>query len=132
MSTILSSDFKNKSPKWLFAAVLLLSFFTFSGIALKLQAEQYAQRTTLVANPQTGLVRSISYTGALRRVYNNDSTRLFFAISTFNISRAYSCEVCTCINHLAVAYKYRPKTAFFLLVKNFTQNAGDYPVIHLG
>jgi len=131
MSTILSSDFKNKSSKWLFAVVLLLSFFCFSGIVLKPQAGPNVQRTTLVAN-QIGLSKVISYKRALRQVYNSYSTRSIFTISTFDISRIHSSQLCTCINSLSISYKCRSKIAFFFLVKNFTRNAGDYPVIHLG
>ena len=132
MNTILASDFKSKNSKWLYVVVLLLSFFTISGVVLKPQARLYVHRTTLVANPPTGFVRSINYKRALLEVYNNCSAHLIFTISTFAISRIYSRQICTCINYLAMAYDCRPKTTFFLRAKTFPQNSDDYSAIPLG
>jgi hypothetical protein len=132
MSNILTDKFKNNSSKWLFAAILLVSFFTFSGIVLKPQATLNVQRTTLVVNPQTSQPKIISYKRALLQAYSDFSALSIFTISTFDISRIHSSQVCTCINSLLMSYKCRPKTAFFFPVKIFPQNAGDYPVIHLG
>lgn len=132
MSRALRYKFKNNSSKWLLMAILLLSFFTFSGIVLKPQARLYVQQTTLVANPQTRFVRSISYKRAALGIYNGCSTRPFFAKSTFNISRMHSHQIRTCINSLEMSYRCRPKTAFFFPTKTFLQDASDYPIISLG
>jgi len=132
MSSILTSDFKNKCSKWLFAAILSVSFFTFSGIALKPQAGLNVHRTTLVANQQINLSKVISYKRALRQVYNSYSTLSIFTISTFDISRIHSRKVCTRINSVSMSYKSRTKTAFFFQIKAFPLNKGDYPSILLG
>jgi hypothetical protein len=132
MNIVPTSGSIDKRSKWLLAAILVLSFFTFSGIVLKPQAAGYVQRTTLHAYPRAVLVRSISYRRAQCQFYKNHSTRSFFTISTFDLSRIYSRQISNRINSLSMSYKSRPKTDFFFPVKTFPQNAGDHPALHLG
>jgi len=130
MSSILT--FKDNRSKWLFMAILLLSFFTYSGIVIKSRAKPYTQQSTLVANKQTSLSKVISYKRSLLQVYNSYSTLSIFTISTFDISRMYSRQVCTCINELSASYKSRPQTVFFYPVKTCPKNLVDYPATALG
>lgn len=132
MNYIFTDKLKNNRSKWLFIVILLVSFFTFSGIVLKPQVAFNVQRTTLIANPQKGFVKSISYKRAALGVYNCCSTRPFFTKSTFDISRMHNRQVCTCINRLEISYKCRPQTALFFPAKIFPQNVGDYPSTSLG
>ena len=127
MNTAPASGFKNKRSKWLFVVILLLSFFTFSGSVLKPPARLDVQRITIVANPQTGFVRSISYKRALRQVYNDNSTRFFFATSTFDINRLHCHQVRTRINCLLTSYRCRAKITFYPPLKTFPPNKSDYP-----
>ena len=132
MGSILKSDLKKKCSKWPFAVILLLSFFSFSGIIIQPRPGPYSQQTTLVTNPQISFVKSISYKRALRLTYSCYSASSFFTISTFDISRLHSRQIRTSIYNLSMSYKCRPRIVFFLPVKMLPQNAGDYPASLLG
>jgi|GEM_PF-1021509 len=132
MGSILKSDLKKKCFKWPFAVILLLSFFSFSGIVIQPRPGPNSQQITLVTNPQISFLKSINYKRALRQTRRHYSASSFFTISTFHISRLHSRQIRTSIYNLSVSYKCRPGIAFFLPLKTVPQNACDYPASLLG
>lgn len=67
---------KNYS-KWLFAAILILSFFNFSGFSISIaQIKSDTQQTGSLGNIKTQTAKSISYKRALSHI-NRSESRIF-------------------------------------------------------
>lgn len=61
--------YQNPFSKWLFAVVLLLSFFNFSGFSIApVQIKTDTQQTGLLGNPQRKPIKSVSYKSALNQL----------------------------------------------------------------
>lgn len=116
---------QNRFSKWLFAAILLLSFFTFSG--LELRAEQTSsdtQQTSFLGKAKFKSVKSIGYKRALNQVkhYQNH----FFPIN----SLCHLAQLHTLLLN-AKAGNYNPpllniqKISLFYRLKSVVQNDDD-------
>jgi len=105
--------------------MFLLSVFSFSGVAIQNQSDQFTLKTTLVVSPGNGYSRSISFTRA-------SIQPLSIAIPAFNICRLHSLQIKTRLERLSVSFASQPEVVRFYHVKTIPQNPGEVPAISLG
>lgn len=117
-------DLKSASSKWLFAVVLLLSFFSFSGFIAATQITLVKPQTTLIVRSDAGLSKSITLTRALVKTPVTEKQVLVF-IDLY--TRQTNVRLAVISNFCA-----QPKTALFYRVKAAPQNTSDEPAILLG
>ena len=115
-----TTRFKNVFLKCLFAIVLLLSFFTFSGFVAQTKTTLNKPQTTLVINPGLRQLKSINYKRALISLRFKD---LVVPIP-INISRLYSQQVKIRITTLISSY-IPLQTGLFYKPKTTPSNADD-------
>jgi hypothetical protein len=60
-------SYKNLIPKWLLAVILVLSFFSYSGITFADQYKPQTYQTNLQKDPEARLTKCIAYNRALAR-----------------------------------------------------------------
>jgi hypothetical protein len=127
MNNTLCHNLKNTFSKWLLAAVLLLSFFTFSGVVVQTQIKLDKPQTTLVVNANTRVIKSVNYNRLLVPArFERPLISAFIRISRFHsqlvkIQTTKLSEVCI------------PKqTALFYQPKITSKNADDHAAILLG
>jgi len=126
-------NYQNAFTKCVLAAVLFLSFFVFSGLAIQSRATQDIQQTTLLVNRPNRLVKSISFNGALRHTYCKHRDHPVFVIPVFNLANLHSLQTKTSvISHCSPGMFIRKQACFFYRVKTIPQNTSDEPVIALG
>ena len=126
-------NYQNAFTKCLLAAVLLLSFFVFSGSSAQSQTKQNVQQTTLLINRSNRLVKTTCFNGALRHIYCNHHARSVFVISAFNLANLHSLQIKTSIiRHCSPGMFISKKAGFFYRTKTIPQNTGDEPAIALG
>ena len=123
--------YQNLFSKWLLAAVLLLSFFNFSGFVVQTQQKPNAQQTTLVQNPQNRVVKSIAYKRALIHAKNKLNAHSFFIISSINLSEIHNRQVKTQLNYYRCLNIPYLQTCFFYQHKTIPQNASNDPANYL-
>ncbi|HTD98139.1 MAG TPA: hypothetical protein VK668_02590 [Mucilaginibacter sp.] len=124
------SDLKGKLSKWLFAATLLLSLFTFPGLPYQSQTKYEAPKTTLVVNTKTSFAKSISYSRASAQ--NKLFSFAFKSLPRFEISRMHTRQVKTRITLFSRQSIVIKRSTFFYRAKAISRSAGDDPVISLG
>jgi hypothetical protein len=124
-------NYQNLFSKWLFAAVLLLSFFNFSGFVIQTQQKPIAPQTTLVQNSQNRVIKSIAYKRALIHTQNKLNPLSFFTISSINLSELHSRQVKAQIIDYRGLNIPTLQTRFFYQHKTIPQNTSDDPAIAL-
>ena len=129
MNTTRKPNHQNLFSKWLFAAVLLLSFFNFSGFVVQTQQKPNAPQTTWVQSNQNQVVKSIAYKRALIHTQNRPNS--FFVVSSINLSEAYSRQVKAQLINYCDSNIPCPQTRFFYQHKTIPQNTSDDPAIAL-
>jgi hypothetical protein len=122
-----STRYKNLVSKWLFAALLIVSFFTVSGIVSLTQINPDKPQTTLinVSNPQ--LTKSISY----KRASKPAQPKYLSLFSFVNADYLYTQQVKVRIKEL-VAIVLVPQITLFYRVKTIPQNTGEEPASPIG
>jgi len=125
MSNTRNNTVKNAISRWLLATILLLSVFSFSGVATQPQSDQFTLKTTLVVSPNNECGRSINFKRA-------SILPLSITTPAFNISRLHSLQIKTRLEQLSVCFANQPKVVRFYHVKTIPQNPGEVPVISLG
>jgi hypothetical protein len=124
MSNIQYPDLKKASSKWLFAVVLLLSFFTNSGFITATQIKLVKPQTTLVVNGNIKLLKSITYKRALVKLpVIQQQVLVFIDLDSRQTNVRLSALSNFCL---------QSKTALFYRVKINLPNADDDPAILLG
>ena len=122
-----NTSYKNSISKWLFAVVLLLSFFTFSGFVVQTKTTLDKPETTLVVNSKSWSFKSINYKRAL--VSSHPKTPV---VSTLiNRELLYSQRVKIQITELIKSY-IPLQTGLFYKPKTAPQNADDDFALILG
>ena len=111
---------RNTYSKWLFAALLILSFFTFSGFTSQTQSNSNKPKTTLITTSNLQLEKSISYKRALKPA---QPKYLSFS-SLINANRLYTQQVKVRITELNVT-DLRLQTGLFYKPKTTSSNADD-------
>ena len=122
-----SDRYKNLVSKWLFAAFLILSFFTFSGFISQAPTNPDKPQTTLVVNSASRIVKSINY----KRALIPEQPKYLSLFSFVNTDYLYTQLVTVRIKKLG-ATVLLPQTALFYKVKTIPQNTGDKPAILIG
>lgn len=84
------NDYERLFSKWLLAAVLILSFFTFSGLVVKQQPKFAAQKTELVKANEGRIVKSITFNRALRQIPGNFNTQGTFSVQIISLAKVHS------------------------------------------
>ena len=115
-----NSGYKNSISKWLFAVILLLSFFTFSGFVSQTKITLNKPQTTLVVNSNSGQLKSINYKRALIALHSKDPVTPIL----IDLSRLYSQQVK--IKLIELAKSHIPlQTNLFYKPHTASQNADD-------
>lgn len=115
-----NTNYKNAISKWLFAVVLLLSFFTFSGLVAQPNSTLNKPQTILVINSNLRLSKSIDYKRTLISFHSKDPVVPIL----IDISRLYSQQVKIQLTELTKSYI--PTRISLLYKPNATsQNADD-------
>ena len=122
-----STSYKNSLSKCLLAAILILSFFTFSGFIAKTQTNPTKPQTTLVDNASFQVVKSISYKRALVPI----QPKYLSLFSFVSANHSYAQLVIVRITELRTTVLPR-QTALFYIVKTIPQNTGDEPASLIG
>ncbi len=131
MSCTRFNNIKDNFSKALFAVVLLLGCFCFSGIAIQSQPKLNVPQTTLVVGSNNKLTKSISYKRALGKVDGKYPAISLFFIPAVDLGRLHSNVIKTCITVLSKLYI--KQTIFdFNPVRFIPQNKRDDPAITLG
>lgn len=118
---------RNTCSKWLFAALLILSFFTFSGFTSQAQINSNKPKTTLITTSNLQLEKSISYKRALKPA---QPKYLSFS-SLINANRLYTQQVKVQITELNVT-DLLLQTGLFYKPKTIPQNADEDSALILG
>jgi hypothetical protein len=131
MNNTRTYNYQNPFSKWLLAAVLLLSFFTFSGLVVQTRAKPNTLQTTLVQINQNRVVKSIAYQRALIHTQNRLNTLPFFVMSSINLSEVHSRQVKAQISDYRSLNIPSLQTCFFYQHKTIPQNTSDDPAFAL-
>jgi len=124
-------NYQNLFSKWLLAAVLLLSFFNFSGLVIQTQQKPGAPQTTWVQNTRGHIVKSISYQRALIHTQNRLNPISLFVLSSVNLSEIHSRQIKSQITDCSSLNMLCAQACFFYQHKTIPQNTSDDPAIAL-
>lgn len=124
-------NYQTLLSKWLLAAVLLLSFFSFSGFVIQTQQKPGAPQTTWVQSSQNRVAKSITYKRALSQTHYRLNTFSFFVLSSINLSEMHSKQV-----KVQMIGRCNPdipglSTLLFYQRKTSPKNTSDDPAIAL-
>jgi len=122
-----NTRFKNVFLNCFFAAILLLSFFAFSGIVTQTKTTLNRPQTTLVVNSKSELFKSIHY----KRALITPHTKAIVVSTLTDVSRLYSQQVKIQITELTNSY-IPPQTSLFYKPNTASQNADDDSTLILG
>lgn len=120
MSVAQNCKIRNIYSKWLFAALLILSFFTFSDFTAQTRTSLNKPQTTLVVNSSLRQFKSINYKRALISLRSKDPVVPIL----IDISRLYSQQVKIRITTLISSY-IPLQTGLFYKPKTTPSNADD-------
>ena len=116
MNTTRNCNYQRLFSKWLFAAVLILSFFTFPGLPFKQQPKFAAQKTELVKVDERRTPKSITFNSALRQIPGNLNSHRIFSVQTLSLARFHSrqakMQFINCRIHITLpaGFLYQSKT----------------------
>lgn len=127
MSITPNSRISEACAKWVLVVVLILNFFTFSGITFQTQTNPCKPQTTLTAASNLQRQKSINYKRALQPA----QLKYLSLVCFVNADQLYTEQVIVRIKELG-ATVLLAKTVFFYKVKTIPQNAGDEPVCLIG
>ncbi len=123
MSNIQYPEIKKASSKWLFAVVLLMSFFTFSGFIAPTQIKLIKPQTTISVSADAGLSKSITYKRALIKLPVQQHVLVFIDLNNRKTNVRLAALSNFCI---------QSKTGLFYRAKTNLLNADDDPAILVG
>ncbi len=123
-----STSLKERYRKWLLAAVLLLSLFTFSVPALSSQGKQLPGETTWVTGSQDRVLKGIRYTAWLQNVFEQQPA-CFLSCGVLNLGHFYSQKVAISLEIHAGPGLFRGDKARFSVLKTIPQNGKDDPAL---
>jgi hypothetical protein len=127
----LKHNYQNLFSKWLLAAALVISFFTFSGLAVKTNAITNVPQTRLVQSGHSAVVKSITYKRALSFAQNKRYSSAHLILSTVKLSEIHSILLKTQIINLCSFNAGNPQISLFYQHKIIPQNTGDEPAVNL-
>ena len=124
MSNTRYPEIKKASSKWLFAVVLLLSFFTFSGFIAPAQIKLDKPQTTISVNTDAGLSKSITYKRAVIKTPVIEQQAFVF----IDLNNRQTKVRLAALSNFCI----QSKTGLFYRVKTILPNADDDPTILVG
>ena len=115
--------YKNLISKWLFAAVLILSFCSYSGIPFADQCKPQTYQTVLQTDPKTRITKCITYIRALKQINGIG----WSAIHSFKISSIlpYNNKLKTQLADHSAPYLPTAGASLFYQIKIITPNSDD-------
>jgi len=120
------NDYQYLFSKWLLCAALILSFFTFPGLAVKQQPKFAAQKTELVKVNESRPAKSITYNRALRQIPGILNSQGIFSVRTIGLARIHSARAKTQFSNFR---HYEVFTGgFFYQCKTIPNTNGDEPI----
>jgi len=123
---ITRNDYERLFSKWLLAAVLLLSFFTFSGPTVRLQPNFAAQKTELIKANESHAVKTISFSRALKQIQGSHNPLAVFSVQVISLAQIHSMWVHTQL--VNCQHRNALPAAFFYQHKTIPNNNGDEPI----
>jgi hypothetical protein len=132
MSNTSQHNYKNIISKWLLAALLLLSFFTFGASSLQSSIKHDGKQTTLLVSSSKRFVKSISFDRALQRLYCKHPAISFLVAPALNLINLHSRQINMSLKKHTGPNLTRTQKGFFYQIKTTSPNAGDDPVLCLG
>ncbi len=118
-------NYQNIFSKWLFAAILLMSFFSFSGLIVQTQTKPNALKTTLVIGNKTRVVKSITFNRAFGNTHGKLNSLSFLTTPAINLVYVHSRLVKTRIICLDSGDISSLSNYLFYQHKPIPQSAGD-------
>ncbi|WP_094571351.1 hypothetical protein [Mucilaginibacter xinganensis] len=121
-----SDKIQRSGPKWLFAILLMLSFFISSGLAIQSPVKTAGIATTLLQSHPKMVAQSISYNRAVR--LNQKGVHAFNFLITFPkaLINLHTCKVKVQLIHLNNSANTIAAQTYFPGFHNIThQNTGD-------
>jgi hypothetical protein len=123
---ITRNNYERLFSKWLLAAVLILSFFTFSGPAVGSQPKFAAQKTELVKPNESRTVKTISFNRALKQIQGNLTLFAVFFVRVISLAQIHSLQAKT--HFINCQHRNAVPAVFFYQHKTIPNNNGDEPI----
>jgi hypothetical protein len=117
---------KSVLSKWLLTAILILGFFTFSGLTIQIASQVNKPGSTLVAGTVKKTSRSISYKAALKAVNKCVVSDLISRYSSIQIlSFLHNQEADIEIKQASKLFVPKKKIRNFFVIRNYCPSSGD-------
>jgi len=123
---ITRNNYERLFSKWLFAAVLILSFFTFSGPAVGPQPKFAAQKTELVKANESPSVKTISFSRALKQIPGNPTPFAVFSVQVNSLAQIHSLQAKT--QFINCQHRNAVPAVFFYQHTTIPDINGDEPI----
>ncbi|HEX8022564.1 hypothetical protein [Mucilaginibacter sp.] len=123
---------KSVLSKWLLTAIVLLGFFTFSGLTIQTPYRFSKPPTTLVASYANGTSKSISYNTTLKGVNRNTlSTLISGACNLLALSFLHSSEAKNMAKQTSWLFIPNKQIKYLFFIRAFGSDSADdsYPFI---
>ncbi len=123
---ITRNDYQRLFSKWLLAAVLILSFFTFSGPGVRSQPKFAAQKTEFVKANESRSVKTISFSRALKQIPGSLPQLPAFFVRVISLAQIHGLLAKTQFINCQDRNALPP--VFFYQHKTIPNNNGDEPI----
>jgi hypothetical protein len=124
---------KSALSKWLLTAIVLLGFFTFSGLTAQIPNRFDKPHTTLVAGYANSVFKSISYTVALNGINRNAHSDLIpGACSLLTLSFLHSRQAQTMVKQTAKLLIPNKQIKYLSLIRTFSSDPADGSYLSVG
>ena len=100
-------NFKNICSKGLLAAILLLGFFTFSGLPVSSQTRQAATQTTWIIRANTHLINGFRYQAQARKIHKGHANA-FLLFNTIYLSWFHSKQTTISLKCCSATILHKP------------------------
>lgn len=122
---------KKACSNGVFAVVLLLSFFTFSGLAVSVQTRQVKAETTCVVKTDAGVIKGFQYKAQAARACKRHSSPLLL-FTALNLSRVHTVEAGVSFKNHSQPILTSVFAPIFYQAKTIPQNGESDPSLLLG
>jgi hypothetical protein len=122
---------RKPSSKWLYMAVLLLTLWCVSGIAIPGQAQLFAQQTTKSVSKPKAANKCLSYKRAITQVKTRPVSEWLLLLFDIDLNALHT-QQCKVKNCCAYVPANGLQSIFFYQTKTIPRSNGDEPGILLG
>lgn len=124
------SPVKSVLSKWLLAAVLVLGFFTFSGLTIQTTNWLDKPDTTLVAGFVNKVSRSISYNAALKAANKSGLSNLTSQLLSLRaLSFLHSRETDIAVKQTARLFISIKRVKYLFFIRTYSSSDDSFPFI---